>query len=272
MTAARKADHDPFLWQVIGLVIVFSVSLPTIIALTLAIEPDPPAVTPHPWAEVAMRIDADPDQILLGESTYINGCALCHGPNADGVARLGKPLRNSAYVQEHSDQELFQLIATGRPPADPENTTGAMMPARANQNLSNERLRAVITFLRAIQEPGVATASIEDWIIDTGGAQLAGVMGGVGHDLFISSCSACHGSTGEGMEGLGKPLADSPFIEAKTDKELITFIKMGRPIWDAENTTGVDMPPKGGNPALSEEQLSDIVKYIRTLHAKPTGG
>jgi disulfide bond formation protein DsbB len=46
---------------------------------------------------------------------------------------------------------------------------------------------------------------------------------------------------------------------------MLTFIKTGRPSGDPLNTTGVDMPPKGGNPALSDEQILDIVAYIRTL-------
>ena len=34
---------------------------------------------------------------------------------------------------------------------------------------------------------------------------------------------------------------------------------------DPLNTTGVGMPSKGGNPALTDEDLYDIVAYIRTL-------
>ena len=33
-----------------------------------------------------------------------------------------------------------------------------------------------------------------------------------------------------------------------------------------DNTSGVEMPPKGGNPGLTDEQLTDIIAYIRTLH------
>ena len=51
-----------------------------------------------------------------------------------------------------------------------------------------------------------------------------------------------------------------------SDQELLDFIKTGRPISHPDNTTGVDMPPKGGNPALTDEQLTDIIAYIRTLH------
>jgi disulfide bond formation protein DsbB len=198
---------------------------------------------------------------------------LCHGPTAEGVARLGKPLRNIAYVQQHTDEELKHLIASGRLPSDPENTTGAVMPARGGRGIGDERLSQVVTYLRALQDPSRPTVSIDDWIIATssesGGATVAGLVGstaGVGHDLFVASCSACHGPSGQGMEGLGKPLNSSPFVESKTDEELMSFVKAGRPIWDAENTTGLDMPSKGGNPALTDAQLSDIVKDIRSLH------
>lgn len=82
----------------------------------------------------------------------------------------------------------------------------------------------------------------------------------------FTACSACHGPTGEGVPGLGKDMTQSEFIAGKTDEELVEFIKTGRPASDPLNTTGVDMPPKGGNPALSEEDLYDIVAYIRTIH------
>lgn len=86
-----------------------------------------------------------------------------------------------------------------------------------------------------------------------------------GQEKFIT-CSACHGATGEGVQGLGKDMTHSKFIAEKTDEELVEFIKTGRPASDPFNTTGIDMPPKGGNPSLSEEDLYNIVAYIRTIH------
>lgn len=85
-----------------------------------------------------------------------------------------------------------------------------------------------------------------------------------GEELFLA-CSACHGPKGEGVPGLGKDMTQSEFIAGKSDDELVVFIKTGRPASDELNTTGVDMPPKGGNPALSEEDMYDIVAYIRSL-------
>ncbi len=86
-----------------------------------------------------------------------------------------------------------------------------------------------------------------------------------GDDKYHEVCVACHGPEGEGMEGLGKPFPTSEFLKTVNDQDLLDFIKVGRPTGDPDNTTGVDMPPKGGNPALTDEQILDIIAYIRTL-------
>jgi mono/diheme cytochrome c family protein len=87
-----------------------------------------------------------------------------------------------------------------------------------------------------------------------------------GETLFQQSCAACHGVDGTGVPGLGKDLVHSDFVAGLTDTQLVDFIKQGRPVSDPANTTGIDMPPKGGNPALSDAQIQDIVAYMRTIH------
>ena len=88
----------------------------------------------------------------------------------------------------------------------------------------------------------------------------------VGEKSFASICAACHGPTGKGIQGLGKDMTTSEFIAGKTDDELVAFIKVGRDPSDPLNTTGVAMPPKGGNPAFNDDDLYNIVAYIRTIH------
>jgi disulfide bond formation protein DsbB len=87
-----------------------------------------------------------------------------------------------------------------------------------------------------------------------------------GKVLFAGTCSACHGPEGEGVPGLGKDMTASTFIASQSDAELIDFIKQGRDPSHPLNTTGVAMPPKGGNPTLTDENLSDIVAFIRSIH------
>ncbi len=86
-----------------------------------------------------------------------------------------------------------------------------------------------------------------------------------GEALFNQVCIACHGVGGEGIEGLGKPLPTSTFVASLSDRELLDFVKTGRPANHPDNTTGVDMPPKGGNPALTDQDILDIISYIRIL-------
>jgi disulfide bond formation protein DsbB len=102
-------------------------------------------------------------------------------------------------------------------------------------------------------------------------AQVAAAPAGdaeKGKAVFATSCAACHGPTGEGVQGLGKDMTKSEFIAGLSDEALVAFIKTGRPISDPLNTTKVDMPPKGGNPTLSDEQLTDIVAFIRSIHVQ----
>lgn len=86
-----------------------------------------------------------------------------------------------------------------------------------------------------------------------------------GKDLYTSTCAACHGPDGKGIQGLGKDLTASEFVKGLSDAELLDFIKKGRDAGDPDNTTGVAMPPKGGNSALTDEQLMDIIAYIRSI-------
>jgi len=262
------AGPDPYKARALGAAALFAFAMPVLLLIVIVSQPD---WGPIGQSQLVLSAGGDRAPMSLGASTYASSCALCHGANAEGVARLGKPLRNSAYVQEHTDEQLFILIATGRMPGDAENTTGSLMPARGAQGLGDTQVNAVVEYLRTIQDPSQETVSVEAWnlVTDDDGTEVAGLIGGesgVSHDLFISSCSACHGAAGEGIEGLGKSLATSEFVAGKTDEELIKFIRSGRPIWDAENTSGIDMPPKGGNPAITDEQLADIVEYMRSIH------
>jgi disulfide bond formation protein DsbB len=100
-----------------------------------------------------------------------------------------------------------------------------------------------------------------------GGGQTAGASPEVaqGHELFKKTCGTCHGPNGEGMPRLGKNLNANEFVASKSDAELIEFLKIGRPATHPDNTRGVDMPPKGGNPALTDEDLGLIVAYMRSI-------
>ena len=86
-----------------------------------------------------------------------------------------------------------------------------------------------------------------------------------GKALFLKTCASCHGPDARGMPKLGKSLHDNQFVQARSVPELVDFIKIGRRPYDPLNTTGVDMPPRGGNPALTDEDLAKIATFVQTL-------
>ena len=86
-----------------------------------------------------------------------------------------------------------------------------------------------------------------------------------GETFYQGTCATCHGPDAEGIEGLGKDLHNNTFVVNNTDDEMVAFLKVGRPASDPANTTGVDMPPRGGNPSLTDGDLLDIVAFLNTL-------
>lgn len=92
--------------------------------------------------------------------------------------------------------------------------------------------------------------------------------GPTGAEHYKSSCSACHGADARGIPNIGKDLVNGEFCRSQTDDQLVAFIKVGRDAGDPANTTKVAMPPKGGNPSLSESDLRSIVAHVRTLQTQ----
>lgn len=83
------------------------------------------------------------------------------------------------------------------------------------------------------------------------------------HIDYLRTCSLCHGAQGQGMGNLGNSLVDNDFIRSRSDDELVAFIKRGRAPSDPDNRSGVAMPPKGGDPRLTDEDLHHIVLLLR---------
>jgi disulfide bond formation protein DsbB len=116
--------------------------------------------------------------------------------------------------------------------------------------------------------PAPAAAAPAEAAAPAAAQPVAAAAGDVanGQKVYSLLCIACHGPEAKGVQGLGKDLTTSTFVAEKTDAELVEFIKVGRGPEDPLNTTGVAMPPKGGNPALSDQEMADIVAFLRSIH------
>jgi len=98
-----------------------------------------------------------------------------------------------------------------------------------------------------------------------GGGSEGGDVLVLGEKLYRQTCATCHGMNGQGIDRLGKPLIGNEFVALNSDSALVDFLIEGRPARHPDNTQGVDMPPRGGNAKLTDDDLAAIVAYTRTL-------
>lgn len=85
-----------------------------------------------------------------------------------------------------------------------------------------------------------------------------------GCGIFASTCSAWNGLDARGIPGLGKALVASVYAHGLNDEELLPLITTGRDTSDPANTTGIPMPPRGGNPSLTDDQLRSVIAFLRS--------
>lgn len=85
-----------------------------------------------------------------------------------------------------------------------------------------------------------------------------------GKTVYLQTCIACHGATGKGAIPGVRDLTDPDGALAKPDEELIRNISNGI----QSPGSLMAMPAKGGNPALTKDDISAVIAYIRADFAK----
>jgi cytochrome c6 len=111
--------------------------------------------------------------------------------------------------------------------------------AFAGEKRMKNLVRAVLTVL-------AFTLVFSTWSLADGGA-----------DTFKAKCAMCHGADGKGETSMGKTLKlrdlGSADVQSQSDSDLSGIITNGKG----------KMPKYDGK--LTADQISDLVKYIRTL-------
>ncbi|HBK92306.1 MAG TPA: cytochrome c, class I [Parvularcula sp.] len=88
-----------------------------------------------------------------------------------------------------------------------------------------------------------------------------------GRELYSQTCVACHGANGEGaFEGVPNLMIVSGLL-SKPDEILLAnmingFQSAGSPM---------AMPPRGGNPDLTDQDLAHVLAFLRTQIEEKTG-
>ena len=209
-------------------------------------------------------IGVDAGAELFGEA-----CAPCHGQDAQGIPGIGLNLRSSDFVGALTPEELAHFVAIGRAADSQFNIVGIAMPPRGGRNdLTDVELLAIAGYLQSInQNVGKPSPRADDyrrWL--TQEESQASVLVSLGQTAYLRYCAVCHGPDAQGRAGLGKNLVTSSFVAEQDDASLVQFIREGRPADDPLNTTGIAMLPYGGQPTLSDADLTNLVAYMRSIN------
>ena len=248
-------------------------------------------------SEPAMSPTVSPGS--MGYELFQANCAACHGTSGrgDGIARLAldvapRDFRNEPfrYVSTMDGiptrEDLIQTIKQGR--------AHGQMPA--GPWLSDEATNALVDYVLELNRLGWVDKLTQEFADDqemtsqviaeiafervTTEEPITIAMPGPqfrtnfarGETLFMESCTSCHGTSGKGdglempLDELGRPikvrnLTSDPIQGGSDVFELYKRIRCGIP--------GTPMPAQ---PAMTNEQVWQLVFYTRSLMGQPLPG
>ena len=196
-----------------------------------------------------------PSEVTDFAALYRGACAGCHG--ADGRLGAARPLHDSVYLALVPRDALRDVIARG--------VRGTAMPAFAGDeggSLTAAQIDALANGLRErwgapVTGAAPLPATLPPWAGPVGDAKL-------GAAVFASACASCHGADGRGGEK-GGDVVDATFLALASDQSLRTTVIAGR--------TDLGMPDWRGEegPALTAEQVSDVVAWLASHREPPMG-
>jgi mono/diheme cytochrome c family protein len=223
---------------------------------------------------------------LEGQTTYLRFCAVCHGPNGEGVESLGKGFRDDDFIPTLTDEELADFIMLGRDVDDPRNETGIeMLPYGGQPYLDDTQIEELVAYIRAINTMGEEKEPVP---IEDEEPQQANAKAQQNGDTLASQaieiientppkCYACHligdrgnrNGPGPDLNGLKDHAADrveSLDAEAYVRESILdpgVFI-----VDECPRGPCVDVMVKTYDEKLSDEQLDVLVEYLLSLEAQ----
>lgn len=181
------------------------------------------------WVEPVSRVAAAPER--SGEEIVRTQCAKCHEAGAGGAPRIGDRAAWLGRAKRGIDAVTRSAIKGH-----------GGMPARGGMAdlTDNEIHNAIVFMLGAGAAPAAAPA-----------AAAAKPEPGKGKAVFEASCVACHGAGVAGAPRLGDKAAWAPRLKTGLEALYASSLK-GKGA----------MPPKGGNPQLSDAEVKAAVDYM----------
>jgi ubiquinol-cytochrome c reductase cytochrome c subunit len=179
-------------------------------------------------------------QIAQGHALFEESCASCHGNFAEGTAQAPSLIGVGAAAVD------FQ-VSTGRMPL----TANAAEAERRPSVFTPAQTKAIAAYIQSIGGgPQIPSA-----------AQVNPAAGnyGIGQQLFVANCAACHN-----FDGAGGALTDgkyAPPLTASTPTQIYEAM-----------LTGPEAMPVFNDLTVTPQEKRDIIAYVTQVRSQPNPG
>jgi ubiquinol-cytochrome c reductase cytochrome c subunit len=199
------------------------------------------AVVTNGSASAASPVAANAAQIAQGRSLFVEDCATCHGLYAEGVSNVAPSLIGVGAAAVN-----FQ-VSTGRMPLAENDAEADRKPPKLDPAQTN----AVAAYIQSLGGgPAVPSAAQ----VSSGGANV-----GLGQQLFVADCAACHNFVGAG--GALTYGAYAPPLTQSTPTQIYEAM-----------LTGPQAMPAFNDLTITPQEKRDIIAYVTTVRAQPNPG
>ena len=189
-----------------------------------------------------------PEAELNFDVLYRQNCAGCHG--ADGKNGAALDLANTVYQSWVDDGSLRRWISNGMPQTQ--------MPAfaiAAGGSLTDKQIDALV---RGMRQQWASTVPAQSRRMPLY-LQPVDADAGHGKQVFGQYCASCHKDSKQ-------EITSPDYLALMGDQALRTIIVAGRP-----DIGQPDWRHEGPGAALSEQDVSDVVKYLASLRISTPG-
>ncbi len=185
------------------------------------------------------------DLVAQGETLFNQNCVFCHQADAIGKPGFAPSLANPEFLSISTDKFIASTIRDGR--------RGTGMPPFAH--LGRQKVTAITAYFRSFATLPDRSAEVDAQPEAHGDPRLGKVW-------FDQICSTCHGAKGDGYAagGTGTAIGKVGFLGKVSDGYIRTTIKEGR-----SNTRMLGFSGANGLANLSDQEIEDIIVYLRTL-------
>jgi ubiquinol-cytochrome c reductase cytochrome c subunit len=192
-------------------------------------------------ASAASPVAANSAQIAQGRSLFLANCATCHGMFAEGQDGVAPGL-----IGVGAAAVDFQ-VSTGRMPAAEVGAENVRKPRKLNPTQTH----AVAAYIQSLGGgPPIPSAAQ----VSPVGANI-----GLGQQLFVADCAACHNFVGAGGALTYGKFA--PPLTASTPTQIYEAM-----------LTGPEAMPVFNDLTITPQEKRDMISYVTTVRAQPNPG